>query len=303
MTCNTASRLAVPRVELLRSGMHDHSDVDSTMVGDRSDQETVDGTISPSVPSPRIEATVADEEQETEELQCVVVRGTFLEVLDDGQCMMQRYRKMRKAKTDFASKAGTQDPEVYEPGRYSEEQESTRGYAGDTEEAPQMQPMPVEEERLQKKVARPRESAEASCKTTVMLRNLPNNYTRDMLLELLDERGMEGRYDFVYLPCDFYRDANLGYAFVNLVDRQAVDLVWKIFDGFSEWRLPTSKVCQVRWSGPHQGFKAHVERYRNSPVMHRAVPDIYKPVIFKDGMRKPFPRPTKRIKAPISGMW
>ncbi|CAE7873848.1 ML5 [Symbiodinium sp. KB8] len=298
-------------------------DVDSTMVGDRSDQETVDGTISPSVPSPRIEATVADEEQETEELQCVVVRGTFLEVLDDGQCMMQRYRKMRKegkdkkgdmaaeikglvgggtsareikmsleeekagaeryqrivemavpkgkevsikdtpiltdpgvaaqsagaaaaasaepatggsiltsgaeigseqapapdpkpdaaekemaapkgilkqsgsAKTDFASKAGTQDPEVYEPGRYSEEQESTRGYAGDTEEAPQMQPMPVEEERLQKKVARPRESAEASCKTTVMLRNLPNNYTRDMLLELLDERGMEGRYDFV----------------------------------------------------------------------------------------------------------
>ncbi|CAE7362908.1 mei2, partial [Symbiodinium pilosum] len=111
-------------------------------------------------------------------------------------------------------------------------------------------------------------------------------------LELLDEHGMAGLYDFVYLPCDFYRDANLGYAFVNLVDRRAVDLVWKALDGFSEWRLPTAKVCQVRWSGPHQGFKAHVERYRNSPVMHRAVPDLYKPVIFKDGVRKPFPRPT-----------
>ena len=29
------------------------------------------------------------------------------------------------------------------------------------------------------------------------------------------------------------------------------------------------KVCRVTWSGPHQGLAAHVERYRNSPVMHR----------------------------------
>ena len=31
-----------------------------------------------------------------------------------------------------------------------------------------------------------------------------------------------------------------------------------------------SQVCQVGWSGPHQGFLAHVERYRNSPVMHKS---------------------------------
>ena len=50
----------------------------------------------------------------------------------------------------------------------------------------------------------------------------------------------------------------------------AVDEVWKIFDGFDRWALPTAKVCQVGWSGPHQGFQAHVERYRNSPVMHKS---------------------------------
>ena len=50
-----------------------------------------------------------------------------------------------------------------------------------------------------------------------MLRNLPNNYTRDMFLSLLDEEGLSELYDFVYLPMDFCRDANLGYAFVNLV--------------------------------------------------------------------------------------
>eukprot|EP00439_Symbiodinium_sp_Y106_P011063 s4763_g1.t1 len=109
MTCNTASRLAVPRVELLRSGMHDHSDVDSTVVGDRSDQDTLVGRSTDTYGTAGRLSMEKLEQGETEDLQCVVVRGTFLEVLDDGQCMMQRYRKMRKAKTDFASKAGTQE--------------------------------------------------------------------------------------------------------------------------------------------------------------------------------------------------
>ena len=30
------------------------------------------------------------------------------------------------------------------------------------------------------------------------------------------------------------------------------------------------QVCQVTWSGPHQGLDGHVERYRNSPVMHKS---------------------------------
>ncbi|CAE7802082.1 mei2 [Symbiodinium sp. KB8] len=120
-----------------------------------------------------------------------------------------------------------------------------------------------------------------------------------MFLELLDHHGFAGRYDFAYLPCDFYMDANLGYAFVNLVDSTAVEDLWAAFDGFVGWSLPSAKVCQVRWSGPHQGFEAHVERYRNSPVMHRSVPDQYKPVIFKDGVRKPFPRATKKVQRAI----
>lgn len=214
----------------------------------------------------------------------LVVRGTFLHV-DDGHSLLQTYRKLRRAKTDFTLK---QDPEVYEPGNFDIPEIQQRPHLP-------VQPAPCVPSGKNQET----QSGKGKQRTTVMLRNLPNNYTREMFLQMLDEHGLVGKYDFAYLPCDFYRDANLGYAFVNMVDGKAVDELWKIFHGFSDWALPTAKVCEVSWSGPHQGFKAHVERYRNSPVMHRYVPDEYKPVIFKNGVRKPFPRPTKKVKAPF----
>jgi len=133
---------------------------------------------------------------------------------------------------------------------------------------------------------------------TVMLRNLPNNYSRAMLLELLDSEGFAGQYDFFYLPMDFKSRASLGYAFVNLVSTEQAARFRAHFDGFARWVLPSQKVCSVNWSAPYQGFDAHVERFRNSPVMHEAVPDEYKPVVFVNGARMPFPPPTKKLRAP-----
>ena len=72
---------------------------------------------------------------------------------------------------------------------------------------------------------------------------------------------------------------------------------WKAFDGFTKWVLPSSKVCQVSWSGPHQGQAAHVERYRSSPIMHSSVPDECKPIVLKDGERAVFPEALKKIRA------
>jgi len=139
---------------------------------------------------------------------------------------------------------------------------------------------------------------DAEGRTTVMLRNLPNNYTRDMLLELIDSLGFQGQYDFLYLPIDFQTQACLGYAFVNMVDSGIVPAFWRAFDGFSNWSLPSRKVCYISWSGPHQGLEAHIDRYRNSPVMHPDVGEECKPLIFKDGIRVIFPPPTKSIRPP-----
>mmetsp|Transcript_3206 Transcript_3206/g.9731 ORF Transcript_3206/g.9731 Transcript_3206/m.9731 type:complete len:476 (-) Transcript_3206:162-1589(-) len=135
-------------------------------------------------------------------------------------------------------------------------------------------------------------------RTTVMLRNLPNNYNREMLLAMLDGDGFLGCYDFVYLPIDFKTQACLGYAFVNLVEPSTVPRFWSAFDGFCKWVLPSKKVCSVTWSGPHQGRDAHIERYRNSPVMHSGLPDHCKPAVFENGKRIDFPTPSKTPRAP-----
>jgi len=74
--------------------------------------------------------------------------------------------------------------------------------------------------------------------------------------------------------------------------------VLRVFEGFTRWPIPSQKVGGVGWSGPHQGLASHVERYRNSPVMHEDVADSFKPVLLKDGKRIAFPPPTKRLKAP-----
>jgi len=60
-------------------------------------------------------------------------------------------------------------------------------------------------------------------------------------------------------------------------------------------------VCSVSWSQPLRGLEAHVDRYRNSPLMHALVPDTYRPLLFRDGQRIAFPPPTKKIKAPRKG--
>lgn len=143
-----------------------------------------------------------------------------------------------------------------------------------------------------------KEEVENDDRTTLMFRNLPNNYTRAGLLEMLDAEGFNKVYSFVYLPTDFKNFAGFGYAFVNFATHEAAVRAKRHFQGYCNWSVPSQKVCEVVWSGPVQGLSAHTERYRNSPVMHDSVPDEYKPVVFVNGTRVKFPAPTKKIRPP-----
>lgn len=141
------------------------------------------------------------------------------------------------------------------------------------------------------------EDVELPAGSSVMVRNLPNDYARNALLELMNTEGFEGKYDFVYLPIDFRSGCGLGYAFINFLSLQIAQEFREHFSGYNRWTVKSDKVCEVTGSSL-QGLDAHIERFRNSPVMHESVLDDQKPAMFQGSERISFPEPTKKIRAP-----
>jgi len=137
----------------------------------------------------------------------------------------------------------------------------------------------------------------ATC-TTVMLRNLPKNLTQVAVLQTLENHGFAALYDFVYLPVDFQKMVSFGYAVVNFASHEAAERAMQYFTGFTEWPMPSRKACTTVWNTPCQGLAAHIERYRDSPLMHPTVAPEFKPMLFSQGNPVAFPLPTKQLKAP-----
>jgi len=106
--------------------------------------------------------------------------------------------------------------------------------------------------------------------TTAMLRNIPNKYTRDGLVERLHEAGYRGELDFIYLPIDFKNKCGVGYAFLNFRTPEACAR----FGGEyhlcnSRDKLPgynSKKVCEVS-AARFQGCDENVRRLQASSVM------------------------------------
>jgi len=124
------------------------------------------------------------------------------------------------------------------------------------------------------------------------------NHGHLALLEIVDAAGFQKDYDVVSLPVDLKTEELLGFAFINFTTHEQAEKFKAQFNGFSDWQVPCDNVCEVKWSDNLHGCDAHVERYRNSPVMHESVADRFKPALYKNGVRVPFPAPTKPIKAP-----
>jgi len=127
------------------------------------------------------------------------------------------------------------------------------------------------------------------------MQNIPSEYTRDLLLEIVDAAGFQKDYDVVTLPMDFLTGEVLGYAFLNFKTHEEAAVFKDHFHDFMGWQVPCDKACETSWSDTLQGYNAFVERYRNSPVMHESVDDKFKPALYRDGTRVPFPEPTKLL--------
>jgi len=135
-------------------------------------------------------------------------------------------------------------------------------------------------------------------RTSLMFRGLPTEYNRAMFISMLNSEGFAGKFTLVYMPTDFKQGCSFGYAFACFDSNDAARVAKAHFEGYNKWVIVSSKECDVDWCSDVQGLDAHIQKYRNSPMMHHSVPEEHKPVIFQNGAMVAFPCPTRRIPKP-----
>lgn len=129
-------------------------------------------------------------------------------------------------------------------------------------------------------------------RTTLMVKNIPNKYTQEMLLETISENH-KGLYDFFYLPIDFKNKCNVGYSFINFIDPLSIPAFYMEFNQKRWSKFNSSKVCKITYARI-QGKSAFIEHFRNSSLMNEEIK--CRPLIFygsgpQQGLPEPFPDP------------
>jgi len=125
-------------------------------------------------------------------------------------------------------------------------------------------------------MAKPSEASSLadSTSTTLMIRNLPNRYSQDELIDELESLGFLGTFDFFYAPVDVGSLFNVGYAFVNFVDAAWAARCRSMLDGYTferHLKSPTAKRRAATVSVAHlQGFEANMNHYEKAAVSKKA---------------------------------
>ena len=80
-------------------------------------------------------------------------------------------------------------------------------------------------------------------RTTVMIRNIPIKYTDQILTNALSE--FNGKYDCLYMPYDYEKNGNKGYAFINFVNPLHILYFYEKFNGKKWVHFESSKICEL----------------------------------------------------------
>ena len=84
-------------------------------------------------------------------------------------------------------------------------------------------------------------------RTTLIIRNIPNKYTKTLLLKELN-KNYENKFDIVYLPQDYINNSNLGFGFINFVNPLHLILFYEEFMN-KKWNYFNSKKrCSLAYS-------------------------------------------------------
>lgn len=117
-------------------------------------------------------------------------------------------------------------------------------------------------------------------RTTCMIKNIPNKYTQTMLVGMLDEHHKH-QYDFIYLRMDFKNKCNVGYAFVNFIDYNAIPSFYKKINGKGWVKYKSNKIAELTYASI-QGIDNLIKKFKKSNIMWEI--QEYRPkVYYRDG--------------------
>ena len=80
-------------------------------------------------------------------------------------------------------------------------------------------------------------------RTTIMIRNIPIKYTDEILNETF--KDFHEKYDCLYMPYDYEKNGNKGYAFINFVNPLHILLFYEKFNGKKWMHFESSKICEL----------------------------------------------------------
>jgi len=101
-------------------------------------------------------------------------------------------------------------------------------------------------------------------RTTLMIKNIPRNIMQSYLMEVINKK-FENLFNFFYLPIDFIKKENAGYAFINFKNsKNIVDF----YIEFNEkpWPFCQNRKCFISYARI-QGFRAITQHFSSSNIM------------------------------------
>lgn len=115
-------------------------------------------------------------------------------------------------------------------------------------------------------------------RTTLMIKNIPRKVDQSYFKKFID-KNYKNEYNFLYLPIDFIKTENAGYAFINFKQNKHIA---KFFMEFNEkpWPFCNSKKCFISYARI-QGFKSIVQHFSTSRISN-VDDDNLKPFICYD---------------------
>ena len=101
-------------------------------------------------------------------------------------------------------------------------------------------------------------------RTTLMIKNIPNKFKRDLLLKIINE-NFKGAYDLFILPTDANGYKNFGYSFINFTSSYYIPYFYYLFD-HKKWSSTNSqKICEITYS-KIQGINNLLSHYPNKII-------------------------------------